>query len=294
MSWWAKSSETSTSAGYRNAATCATEFLTTEIARSYWPLRASTSPTTFSTALPAMATTTRPGEGLRHAELVDRRAQRGDEPVRDEGRAHAAGGQQRDETPSATRVARALVRLARGLAAHVGHDPRQVDQQQRDRGDRRDRALVLGGRLVGAMSDPDDDDDEARDQQQRRGVVGQPRRRSASMPSGELRAPTTITRPSTSSALANSEPMIDVCATTTSPARRAKTTTKNSGRLPSVDCSTPVAAGPKRSPTCSVASETRWARPASATRGHREGEQRRASPRSGRSPPAPSRGRSRR
>ena len=85
------------------------------------------------------------------------------------------------------------------------------------------------------------------------------------MPSDDLRAPTTMTRPSTSSALTNSEPTIEVWATTTSPARRAKMTTKNSGRLPSVDCSTPVAAGPKRSPTCSVASETRCARPASAT-----------------------------
>ena len=84
-------------------------------------------------------------------------------------------------------------------------------------------------------------------------------------PSDAWRAPSTITRPSTSSALASSEPMIDVWATTTSPARSAKMTTKSSGRLPSVDCSTPVAAGPKRSPTCSVASETRWARPASAT-----------------------------
>ncbi len=40
---------------------------------------------------------------------------------------------------------------------------------------------------------------------------------------------------------------------------------KNSGRFPSVDCSTPVIAGPKRSPTCSVANETIQASPASAT-----------------------------
>jgi len=39
---------------------------------------------------------------------------------------------------------------------------------------------------------------------------------------------------------------------------------KNSGRLPSVDCRKPVTAGPKRSPTCSVAKETTHARPASA------------------------------
>src|SRR5919202_2075213 len=60
----AKSSDTSTSAGKRNAAICATEFLTTEIARSFWPLFASTTPTTFSTALPAIATITSPANAL--------------------------------------------------------------------------------------------------------------------------------------------------------------------------------------------------------------------------------------
>ena len=58
--WFVNSSETSTSAGHRNAATCATEFLTTEMARSASPLAASTTPTPCSTALPAIATTTRP------------------------------------------------------------------------------------------------------------------------------------------------------------------------------------------------------------------------------------------
>src|SRR5919205_1137160 len=53
-------SDTSTRAGKRNAAICATEFLTTEMARSLCPLAASTTPTTFSTALPAIATITSP------------------------------------------------------------------------------------------------------------------------------------------------------------------------------------------------------------------------------------------
>ena len=39
---------------------CATEFFTTEIARSAWPLAASRIPAKFSTALPAIATTTIP------------------------------------------------------------------------------------------------------------------------------------------------------------------------------------------------------------------------------------------
>ena len=77
-------------------------------------------------------------------------------------------------------------------------------------------------------------------------------------------APTTITRPSTSSALTRIEPRIAVSATIFSPALSAKMTTKNSGRLPSVDCIIPVAAAPNRSPTCSVANETIQATPASA------------------------------
>ena len=83
--------------------------------------------------------------------------------------------------------------------------------------------------------------------------------------SGSRRAPTTITRPSTSSALTRIEPRIAVWATISWPALSANTTTKNSGRLPSVACSRPVIAGPKRCPTCSVANDTIQAPPASAS-----------------------------
>ena len=65
-------------------------------------------------------------------------------------------------------------------------------------------------------------------------------------PSSDRYAPAMIASPRTSSAFARSEPRIEVCATTISPARSAKTTMKSSGRFPSVDCSTPVVAGPKR------------------------------------------------
>ena len=84
-------------------------------------------------------------------------------------------------------------------------------------------------------------------------------------PSGAARAPAMIVRPSTSSPFANSEPMIDVRATTSSPAESANRTMKSSGRLPSVDCRAPVTAGPNRSPTDSVAIEIDQASPASAT-----------------------------
>ena len=85
------------------------------------------------------------------------------------------------------------------------------------------------------------------------------------IPSCERRAPTTITSPSTSSALARIEPTIAVWATTSSPFCSAKITTNSSGRLPSVDCIIPVTPGPKRSPSCSVANETTHASPASAS-----------------------------
>ena len=55
-----KNRDSSTSAGKRNAAIWATEFFTTETASSDLPFAASTTPTTFSTALPAIATMTRP------------------------------------------------------------------------------------------------------------------------------------------------------------------------------------------------------------------------------------------
>src|SRR2546421_1878013 len=62
-------SDTSTSAGNRNAATWAAEFFTTEIARSLCPLAASTTPVTFSTALPAIATITRPAKAFEMCKL---------------------------------------------------------------------------------------------------------------------------------------------------------------------------------------------------------------------------------
>ncbi len=82
-------------------------------------------------------------------------------------------------------------------------------------------------------------------------------------PSDEL-APTAIASPSTSSAFANSEPRIENCATTSSPALSEKITMKSSGRLPSVDCSTPVTAGPNLAPTDSVAIPIAHATPPSA------------------------------
>ena len=79
------------------------------------------------------------------------------------------------------------------------------------------------------------------------------------------RAPAMITSPSTNSALTRIEPRIAVSATIRSPAISANSTTKNSGKLPSVACIRPVTAGPRRWPTCSVANDTIHAPPARAT-----------------------------
>ena len=64
------------------------------------------------------------------------------------------------------------------------------------------------------------------------------------IPSFAMIEPQIRTTPRTSSALAKIDPRIAVSATTTAPACSAKITTKNSGRLPIVDCRTPVTAGP--------------------------------------------------
>ncbi len=84
------------------------------------------------------------------------------------------------------------------------------------------------------------------------------------VPSACLDEPAAIARPSTSRAFAKSEPRIENCATTSSPADNAKRTMKSSGRLPSVDWSAPVTAGPNLAPTDSVAIPIVHATPPSA------------------------------
>ena len=104
-------------------------------------------------------------------------------------------------------------------------------------------------------------------------VITPPRARSA---------PTTRTKPSTSSAVANSDPTIALWATTRSPLFSANSTTNSSGRLPSVACRSPVAAGPMCPPTCSVENDTIQASPPSATVAMHERRQRRPVRRSAR------------
>ena len=58
--------------------------------------------------------------------------------------------------------------------------------------------------------------------------------------------------PSTSKTLASTEPTNADWTTATSPSRNANMDTKSSGRFPRLDCSRPVAPGPRYSPTCSI------------------------------------------
>ena len=84
------------------------------------------------------------------------------------------------------------------------------------------------------------------------------------VPSARRSEPAAMVSPSTRSAFAKSEPRIENWATTTSPAESANSTMKSSGRLPSVDWSAPVTAGPNRAPTDSVAMPINHATPPSA------------------------------
>ena len=83
-------------------------------------------------------------------------------------------------------------------------------------------------------------------------------------PSCDLREPTTITIPSTSSAFEKIEPRTVLCARTASPSRRAKITRKSSGRFPSVACMKPAMPAPSSSPTLSTPTATTCDSPASA------------------------------
>ena len=150
------------------------------------------------------------------------------------------------------------------VGAEVRPEPDDVDDEQADGADDRDRDLVAGS--PGRRRCPRGR--AARSRTARAGAASPCRWaaacENASRSSGAARAPATIASPSTSSALAKSEPRIDVCATTISPAESEKSTMNSSGRLPSVDCSTPVTAGPNRAPTDSVATPMIQARPPSA------------------------------
>ena len=61
------------------------------------------------------------------------------------------------------------------------------------------------------------------------------------------------------------EPTKAAFTTVSNPARSAKMQTNNSGKFPSADCKTPVAAGPILLPNCSVAFPTIMATKTNAT-----------------------------
>ena len=100
-------SERRTSAGNRKTAICATEFFTTETARSAFPFAASVIPTTFSTALPAIATITSPVNAFEIPSDSTAGSSACDEPVRDERRGDAARREHDEREPERQRRPRA-------------------------------------------------------------------------------------------------------------------------------------------------------------------------------------------
>ena len=116
----------------------------TEIARSASPFAASVIPTTFSTALPAIATITSPVNAFETPSARTAGSSACDEPVGDERRADAGRSQQRNGTAERqvmrSDLERRLGRLAR---AQIAPEPRCVDAEQDDGTEDRDRKLVV-------------------------------------------------------------------------------------------------------------------------------------------------------
>jgi hypothetical protein len=65
--------------------------------------------------------------------------------------------------------------------------------------------------------------------------------------------PNSNAKPNTNNEFANIEPTNAACTTLSNPAFKANMHTNNSGKLPNADCNTPVAPGPMRLPSWSVA-----------------------------------------
>ena len=181
------------------AATWATEDLTTEIARSFWPRMASTMATTCSTALPARATITSPAKAWEMCSCEYRRLERVDEPVGGEGAGGARAHEQdeRDQHGAQAAQARAPARSRLRLRSRPGvpgrrrlsglralpggreqvlAQPDGVDDEQ-DARPRRSRWCGRGGwpRPPRSVIETEQHDDEGGHQQQRGGVVGQSR-----------------------------------------------------------------------------------------------------------------------
>ena len=275
--------EMSTSSGNRNAAICATEFLTTEIARSERPFQASTSPAVFSTALPAIATITRPAKAW---EMLQLRRSPAPAPLTNQSETNADAVPATSSSASVTAsdrrgpARRARLRRRRprrprsplgGLAgrrsdirAQVRHDPGDVDDQQADRADDRDRLDVVAGRIVRAEREPEQHDDEHGHLQQRRRVarqalgeahhaVGRAARADHDHEAeheqrvGEDRADDRRLRDDELALLQREDDDEQL-------GQVAERRLQHAGD-----------AGPKRSPSCSVANDTTHARPASAS-----------------------------
>ena len=116
-----------------------TEFFTTEIARSAWPLAASKTAGSVLGGVAGNGNDHQTGKGLRQAQALHRRVERGDEPL-----GHESGsdpGQQQEEHAAAQRersrpgllggcFGREDIALLGVLGAQVGSEPGGVDNEQ--------------------------------------------------------------------------------------------------------------------------------------------------------------------
>ena len=234
-------------------------------------------PTTFSTALPAIPTITSPANAFEmcSASTAGSRA-----PTNQSETNAAADARDARAPPARARTAwrRGPAPRSRArAAARSGGTTRARCRRRRAGRSRRPPRSRPGAGSRGRRAGRRGRAARSRDSASRSSVAvslgSRRRKRIGSSPAA--REPATIASPRTSSALAKSEPRIDVWATTTSPAERAKRTMKSSGRLPSVDWRTPVTAGPKRTPTDSVATPINQASPARAAPASEEHRSRR-------------------
>ena len=191
-------------------------------------------PTTFSTALPAIATMTMPVNAFEMPSASHRRVERVDEPVGDERgrrrrpprgrRAPRANGSDR---PCA--APRAPARLRVGRAGRT-----RATRRRRPAGRRRRRPRSRPGGWLARSPTRSERPSSAiakRASSSSVAVSFGSRLRNCITLASAARAPATIASPSTSSAFANSEPRIEVCATTISPAREREEDDEELGQV---------------------------------------------------------------
>src|SRR3954469_6926064 len=250
--------EISTSAGASTSAIWSGLFKITENAYDDWFLLASCTPTTFSIALPAIATTTSPAKVW----LMESESMAGCSAFTNQSETKAAA------VPAAASRPTASPSGQRGSS--WGPASSSPDSRLRENGNdaansRRSSTETITEKVTSCASAGVCSQwvNDGRAQAETDSSIRTTMVRARAEPScwvPFLSPPTRKARPRTSSRLARIEPTRAARTTSTSPALSEKMQMNSSGRLPSADWSTPVAPGPKRSPSCSTERPTSDAR----------------------------------